>query len=174
MIEPSAGIREGMELQEATPADITGIQAVGRAVWHDTYAGILAEETITAALEQWYSEAALRDSLTSDDAATVIAVADGRIIGYGTVQWRDRAAELKSLYVLPDHQDDGVGTALFTALMQRLPSRVTSVTLRVLAANTGAKRFYEHRGFDHEETTRDDLFGEEVAIDVYVKRFDAR
>lgn len=160
-------------LREATTDDIPAIQEVGRQVWHAAYDGLLAEETITEAVETWYDDEALRDSLTRDTAVTYVVDTGTDILGYGTITWEDHTAELKSLYVHPGHQGKGLGTALLAKLIEAMPFRIHECTLRVLTGNTDAKRFYERHGFEHRETEEDDLFGETVSIDIYAKTFNA-
>lgn len=160
-------------LREATPDDIPAIQEVGRRVWHATYRELLKQETITAAIEAWYDDEALRDSLTRESAVTFVVDTGEDIRGYGTTTWEDHTAELKSLYVHPDHQGQGLGTALLAKLIETMPFRIHKLTLRVLTGNTGAKRFYERHGFECIRTEEDELFGETVAIDTYAKTFNA-
>lgn len=160
-------------LREATTDDIPAIQEVGRTVWHAAYKDLLKEETITAAVEAWYDDEALRESLTDETAATYVVDAGSDILGYGTITWEGHEAELKSLYIHPDHQSQGLGTALLAKLIETMPFRIHELTLRVLTGNKGAKRFYERHGFEREQTEEDDLFGETVSIDIYAKRFNA-
>jgi GNAT superfamily N-acetyltransferase len=69
---------------------------------------------------------------------TWVAVRDGRVVGFAALAH----GELGHLYVDPDHQGQGVGSALFSHLRQAVPSGFTA---RVLSGNDRAQRFYEQR-----------------------------
>ncbi|PSQ10572.1 hypothetical protein BRC98_05090, partial [Halobacteriales archaeon QS_7_68_65] len=118
------------------------------------------------------------------------AVADGAVIGYvgGGVPEDDRGA-VGALYVDPDRRGEGhaseasvstgdehsessggIGTRLFERELDALAERgATRVTIRVLAANTLGRSFYESRGFEVVETSEDDLFGETRAAVTYAR-----
>lgn len=69
--------------------------------------------------------------------------------------------ELDHLYVDPEHQHRGIGTALIERAKIRRP---TGLSLWTFQANTGARRFYERNGFIAVATTDGD--NEEGAPDV--------
>jgi GNAT superfamily N-acetyltransferase len=64
---------------------------------------------------------------------------DGRILGYAVV----REDELHDLYVAPDSQGRGVGSALFE---RARGARPRGLRLWVFRDNARARRFYEARG----------------------------
>ncbi|OXC74895.1 GNAT family N-acetyltransferase [Caballeronia sordidicola] len=53
---------------------------------------------------------------------------------------------LKTLYILPAHQNRGIGTALMQRIIERADAGKKSIQLRVLRVNP-ARRFYERHGF---------------------------
>jgi GNAT superfamily N-acetyltransferase len=82
--------------------------------------------------------------LTDGETQTLIADSDGRAQGYVAY-----ALELlASLFVLPDAQRQGVGSALHYAALAAQPALGARVCrLWVLAENHAARAFYEHRGW---------------------------
>jgi putative acetyltransferase len=64
---------------------------------------------------------------------------DGRVLGYAVV----REDELHDLYVAPDAQGRGVGSALFDRVREARP---LGFRLWVFRDNDRARRFYEARG----------------------------
>ena len=70
----------------------------------------------------------------------------GRILGFLAVAYSDQDGSevLERLYVEPDAQNQGVGTAL---LEQAKALRPDGFVLWVFQKNTGARRFYERHGF---------------------------
>jgi len=53
---------------------------------------------------------------------------------------------LKTLYVLPSHQNHGVGALLMRQIIERANIAGKSIQLRILRVNP-ARRFYERHGF---------------------------
>ena len=69
-----------------------------------------------------------------------VAEVGGRVVGYVT---RD-GTELNDLYVQPEAQGRGAGTALLREAMARSPGELLLWTFQ---RNAGARRFYERHGF---------------------------
>ena len=78
--------------------------------------------------------------------AVWVAERDGRVVGYAALA--DRL--LEHLYVEPDSQGRGVGSALLARVMLESPERLELWTFQ---RNTPARRFYERRGFRAVEST---------------------
>ncbi len=65
---------------------------------------------------------------------------DGGVVGFIAAS----GAHIDQLFIDPDRQATGIGTALLRAALARMPP---SVTLHVFEANMPARRFYERHGF---------------------------
>lgn len=87
-----------------------------------------------------------------------VAVLDGRVVGYtrATPTWLD------DLYVLPDAQGRGVGSALLDRVLARHPE---GIGLWVFESNRPARDFYARHGFVALERT-DGSANEERAPDI--------
>ena len=71
-----------------------------------------------------------------------VAEDEGRVIGFvGLGLGND---DVNHLWVHPDHQNRGAGTALVALAKKRRPG---GLQLRVFQQNTGARRLYERLGF---------------------------
>jgi ribosomal protein S18 acetylase RimI-like enzyme len=75
-----------------------------------------------------------------------VAEEDGSVVGFAALSERT----LEQLYVHPDHQGRGVGTALLAKARQRRPR---GFDLWTFQRNDGACRFYERNGFRPVELT---------------------
>jgi len=75
-----------------------------------------------------------------------LAEDEGRIVGFLSIahSQRDGGDVLERLYVEPDVQGQGIGTAL---LEQAKALRPGGLVLWVFQKNRGARRFYERHGF---------------------------
>jgi ribosomal protein S18 acetylase RimI-like enzyme len=81
----------------------------------------------------------IRDVLLPNNEVWV-AEEGGRVIGFLGL-WTDFVSHL---WVDPDHQNLGVGTALLERAKERRPS---GLQLQVFQQNVGARRLYERHGF---------------------------
>lgn len=160
-------------------SDVRGlIKAHGRA-WRVAYEDILPADTLadvtvepTAGdVDQWM------DGLTENRDGVLVAV-DGGVLGFIDMRWGDTEtkpfvgageADLKAIYVHPDHWGDGVGSALLERGLGLLPDDTTAVRLDVFADNDRARGFYESHGF--EQTDRDDheIAGESYPAAIYTR-----
>ena len=97
--------------------------------------------------------------LTEPDAFCLVARgADSTVLGYalvtvneGSPTWSDvaRFAYVESLSVLPEARGRGIGSALVHRVEDHLATLgVVQVDITAVAANTGARRFYEREGYE--------------------------
>ncbi len=96
------------------------------------------------------SRRSLRRLLRRPSAATLVAVADGRIVGYAMLLFRhgSRSARLYSLVRLPDARGQGIGDALLReAERTAVGLGATEMRLEVRPDNDRARALYERHGF---------------------------
>lgn len=106
---------------------------------------------------------------------------DGAVSGFVAFDWLpartgrfvdDEEAMLSALYVDPDRWHEGVGTRLLETGLERLPARLGTVKLAVLAANPVGPEFYEARGFERVGAVGYDVDGTVYDADVYARPLD--
>ena len=104
-------------------------------------------------LHRPYDDAATRRWFQAEIAASPrtwwVARHNGQVVGY----MRLEHDEVSHLYVRPDSQGRGVGTALLNRAKSLSPQRLTLVTFQ---RNQAARSFYEARGFTPVATTDGD------------------
>jgi GNAT superfamily N-acetyltransferase len=108
-----------------------------------------------------HSHDAVRARVAGWDLATYevwLAEVDDRVVGCS----RSTATWLDDLYVLPDHQGAGIGTALLDVVKARRPG---GFGLWVFESNAPARAFYLRQGLVERERT-DGSGNEEKAPDV--------
>ncbi|MFC4248523.1 GNAT family N-acetyltransferase [Natribaculum luteum] len=153
-----------MKIRSATSADREAIRAVARETWHDTYDDLEAD-TIDAVVDEWYGDDELETaiggwhgddldvSLEGIDTVLLVAEVGGEVVGFTHALADGEEGDVLRMYVHPDHQDAGVGTALHQHLRERLVELgVTRMRAFDLASNEASRTFYE--GLDFEETDR--------------------
>ncbi|MEP6757807.1 MAG: GNAT family N-acetyltransferase [Actinomycetota bacterium] len=154
-------------IRDAAAADAGAIAAVHVASWRWAYAGILAEDVIDSfSVEgreqmwlEWFDE-------TEDRAALLVAVQDGRVVGFAgvglsrDVDGEPNTGEVRTLYLLEEVAGLGIGRSLFGEAVARLRSLgYDRAMLWVLRDGARARRFYEAAGWSSDGTTAEYSFG---------------
>jgi len=130
-------------------------------LWHAMLDQVVLEDSVVPirpAAESWpLRRAVYVELLQRPEAFALVARRGEDLIGYAMVKIEDAdavwytgslQANLESLALLPDERGKGLGTRLLDAVDEELAKlRVTDLTIGVDVNNTGAKRFYERRGF---------------------------
>lgn len=154
------------EVVAATPGDAEGIQQVLYETWLATYpneeAGITVDDIEESYKDRLSPERIQRSreilEKESHTERRFVAKAEGKVIGVSRVLKRVDRNKLQTLYVLPDYQGKGVGTALWDADRSFFdPSKDTY--LEVAEYNDRAIEFYKRLGFtDTGKRIRDERF----------------
>lgn len=145
-----------MELRPGEPGDATTIAALAVQVFLDTYAteGVRPELAREAFRE--YSGQAFLARLEDPDCRFVLAEMQAGLIGFAELHRLPRAAsvpalhgsELVRLYVQPQAQRSGVGTALLKqAESIAVAGGAANLSLTVWEGNARARAFYARMGY---------------------------
>lgn len=160
-----------MRIRQATVDDADGIRRVARNSLDASYGNILDDDTIDAAIDQWYSPDTLSDDLKSDELLFVVAADDDTVAAFSqshVVEDRNKGRVLW-LHVDPEYRGHGLGTDVFEHTTDLLKSRgIDSVTGLVLAENEEGNRFYRDHGFELLKQRTVQIGGSFHAENVYV------
>ena len=143
--------------------ETVGVDAVDRLaplweVLRQHHVGVVPHLPMRSPARSWEIRRALYETVLLDpDAFALVAVLDGRDVGYTVVALHegpddtwvtgDRIAEVETLSVVPDARGAGVGSALLDRVdveLERLG--VHDLRIAVIPANDDAVRFYRRRG----------------------------
>lgn len=161
---PGAG---AVEIRQAGKDDVDAIRAIAEKTWRDTYTDILSEDTIERVVKRWYSPENLEEQVESP---FFIVADDSDVIGFAHATFMGRSAQLHRIYLDPDHQRSGIGTALYQEIERLLSEKaVERIELEVLAANEKGLEFYTGQGFEERREEDVILEGEETRQKVMVK-----
>ena len=146
------------QIRPGRGGDIAGIQAAARASWHAAYGEIFSADSIDAFLASAYSRISLRAALANRRSTFLVALHDGRVLGYSQFGDRGAGPEMFRLYVDPRWWGQGIGRRLLShAEMQFGALGVKRYFLTLHRRNDRAKQFYTSHGFvHHEPRDRDD------------------
>lgn len=132
--------------------DARGIANVHVNGWLSAYRGILSDDVLTQ-LSVDRSEAKRKERLHDPRGFCYVAeTTDSRIVGFADGGHEreghpDYDGEIYAMYVLPEHQRQGIGRQLFDqAVKWFVDEGVSTMLIWVLTANAGACRFYETMG----------------------------
>ncbi len=148
-----------MIVRPATIVDAPKIAQVHVETWRSAYRGLMFDAVLDA--QSTAQRAAFWRERLTQGRGTVFVAEDPEVLGFcHLVPSRDQdadeaVAEIAAIYVLRAYWRQGAGRLLCEralAAAQQQGYRV--VTLWVLAANEGAKRFYEAQGFGLDGATK--------------------
>jgi GNAT superfamily N-acetyltransferase len=131
-----------VKIRDAGPGDIDAIIEIGHRTWPATY-GFAGDAYVRDGLATWWSAEAIERSLR--DTTVLVAAAGDGLLGVGNIDLRGETPIIWKLYVVPESQGTGAGSALIAALLDRAPGR--PVRLEYVDGNDRAAGFYRRRGF---------------------------
>ncbi len=149
---------ERFRIEKCTGAEFApALAALGAETFTETFGHLYAPEDLAAFVSEAHAVEGYDYLLADPDTALWAAfVDDGTLVGYSVAgrchlpapNMGDSAGELRRLYVLKDHQGDGLGRRLLEPALDWLEGRFEEVYLSVYAENHGAQRLYARYGFE--------------------------
>lgn len=166
-------------IRRATQSDLSGIQRAVANSWRQGYSGVIHEETLvelTNSPAEFYPENRFQEKLSDDELLFLVALIDGEIAGTINFCWGEKnthefvgsgGCQIRSLYIDPKFWRNGLGSALFEAGLEELPSQLDGLAVEVLSANERGCRFHESIGFGHFGSRTITLYGENLETKLY-------
>lgn len=135
--------------------DIPFVQEIAQISWHATYEGIIPKDIQDRFLQAAYCEERLRTRL--QQSLFLVATIGTSLVGFANFSpVNNGQVELYAIYLLPNAQQIGIGTALLENGIDKLHG-AHLLTVCVEKDNTVGKQFYLAKGFQLVEEF-DDLF----------------
>lgn len=161
-----------MNLREASREDLEAIREIARASLSESYTHFLDEETIEAAVEQWYGDQ-LAAELETDEVLVVVAETDDGLIGFSQsvfVGERHKTGQILWIHVDPDHRGAATGVRLLARTREELiADGADTVRATVLEGNEGGNEFYRAHGFEEAGTVEVEIGGRTYTENVFVE-----
>lgn len=149
-------------VREARVSDARRIAEIHTDAWRCAYRGMLPDRVLDS-LSVERGERNWEAKLTDGTDEVLVVEREGRVIGFAAFgpsrddDADDRTGEIYAIYLKPEEWRAGYGSALAKAAMTSLHERgFSEVTLWVLGANQGARRFYEAMRFEADGATKVD------------------
>lgn len=148
-------------IRTMTIEDTIQVQQVAAASWHATYDGIIPLHVQNQFLKNTYSESMMARRIANS--ILLVAEQQGKVVGFANFTQVDEEgeSELAAIYLLPEAQGKGIGTALFLKGIEQLMD-VKTVVLTVEKENKIGKTFYEAKGFNVIDEFEEDFDGHKL------------
>jgi ribosomal protein S18 acetylase RimI-like enzyme/2-polyprenyl-3-methyl-5-hydroxy-6-metoxy-1,4-benzoquinol methylase len=143
-----------VEIRNARPEDVFGIQKVFHETWLVTYPnkelGITTED-IQEMFKDSYSDAELEDfreriKNRPANSKLLVAVEGENVVGVCRIFVRENFNQLQAIYVLPSYQGKGIGKKFWDEAL-KFWDKNKKIIVQVATYNTNAIKFYESLGF---------------------------
>lgn len=137
--------------------DISFVQDIAKTSWHTTYEGIIPRPIQDKFLQTAYSSNQLIHRFQGSP--FFVAEYNGTLVGFAHFSnVKEEQAELFAIYLMPNIQGQGIGTALLQHGMQALQG-AKSLTVCVEKDNITGVHFYNAKGFQILEEFDDQFDG---------------
>lgn len=131
-------------------ADIEQVQVVAKRSWNNTYEGIIPLDIQENFLKSAYSDERMVKRLESS--LFLVVEVENNIVGFANFSpvRNGGFVELGAIYLLPNHQGKGIGTALLEQGIKKLEG-VREIYINVEKENKIGIVFYVAKGFERVE-----------------------
>jgi GNAT superfamily N-acetyltransferase len=141
-----------VQVRRAVEDDLDAILSVGHRTWPVTYEPIAGADYVAMGLAKWWSAESTLPAIGAG--RMTVAELDGEVVGVasaGPYRAHGEAGEgrlvLWKLYVLPEHQREGIGARLLEAVVEGARGIYPEIRLAYIEGNDAARDFYAHKGF---------------------------
>lgn len=147
----------GFTIRKMTEEDIGQVQQVAKVSWHDTYKGIIPLEVQEAFLNAAYNNEMMQMRLKG---FMFVAEVNDKVVGFANYSpvSDDGEAELAAIYIFPEYQGQGIGTALLEEGTKHLIG-VTTIFINVEKDNEIGVNFYKAKDFQIVSEFEEDFGG---------------
>jgi ribosomal protein S18 acetylase RimI-like enzyme len=156
------------EVSRLAMHEVEAVSALARVVWQATYPALISQAQIEFMLADRYAAERIRAQLGDPRHAWWGAHAGERLAGFAHASLDDADAKLDKLYVHPDSQRHGIGSALLAAVQDwARAQQARRLWLQVNRGNAPAIAAYRKQGFHVVESRVFDI-GNSFVMDDHV------
>lgn len=139
-------------------ADTKQVQNIAKTTWNATYEGIIPLEVQNNFLNSAYNDEGMKQRL--ERSILYVAEVNGKVVGFANYSpVRDGGnVELAAIYLNPEFQGKGIGTALLQQAINELEG-TKEIYINVAKENKIGMTFYEAKRFEIVKEFDDELDG---------------
>lgn len=152
-------IRMEFSIRKMKPVDIKQVQGVAITTWKATYEGIIPLEIQENFLKFAYNNERMKQRL--ERSIILVAEVNDKVVGFANfspINKEDRKVELSAIYLYPEQQGKGIGSALLQEGIKVLDN-VNEIYINVEKDNKIGRIFYKAKGFEVVKEFDDDFDG---------------
>ncbi|WP_462413332.1 N-acetyltransferase family protein [Neobacillus sp. Marseille-QA0830] len=133
-------------IREMQMEDIPQVQQIAKTSWNSTYQEIIPLEIQESFLKAAYNDEMMQNRL--DNSFIWVSETNGKIVGFVNFSpvKEDGKTELAAIYLNPEYQSVGIGTALLNEGIKKLEG-INEIFINVEKDNTIGTTFYKAKGF---------------------------
>jgi len=137
-----------VSIRTASKIDIPIIQEIAYATWPSTYGHILSKEQLNYMLDMMYSSSSLENQM-KQNITFFLAELNGEIVGFASTgrEPMEGMFKLHKLYILPNIQTKGIGSALLEAVILFAKKNSGEQLVLQVNRNNSAVDFYKKKDF---------------------------
>ncbi|MFY3790883.1 GNAT family N-acetyltransferase [Ureibacillus sp. MALMAid1270] len=145
-------------IRKARYEDTKQVQHIANESWHATYEGIIPLEVQDNFLNSAYNDEQMK--LRLERSILYVAEVTGEVVGFANYSFVQKGGkvELGAIYLLPEFQGKGIGSALLQQAITELEG-VKEIYINVERDNKIGRNFYEAKGFEFVKEFEDELDG---------------
>ncbi|WP_096271167.1 GNAT family N-acetyltransferase [Paucisalibacillus globulus] len=145
-------------IRKARYEDIEQIQDVAKTSWNATYDGIIPLVVQENFLKSAYNDERMKQRI--DHSFIFVAEYNDRVVGFANFSpvREDGQVELGAIYLYPEYQGKGIGSALLQQGIKDLDG-IKEIYINVEKNNRIGKTFYDAKGFKIVKEFDDDFDG---------------
>lgn len=134
-------------IRKMQPEDIKQVQNVAKTSWNATYKGIIPLEVQENFLKTAYNDERMKQRL--ERSFLFVAEIADEVVGFANFSpvREDGIVELGAIYLYPEQQGKGIGSALLQKGIDDLDG-IKEIYINVEKDNKIGKTFYEAKGFE--------------------------
>lgn len=133
-------------IRKATINDKEKVKNIAKITWNSTYEGIIPLKIQNKFLQENYSNESIK--MRIERSVLYVADTEGEVVGFANFSNanNDGIVELAAIYVYPDYQGNGIGSAFLNYALENIPN-LKKVYINVEKDNKICTDFYNSKGF---------------------------
>lgn len=147
-----------VHIRSMVEADIPDVQEIAKVSWHATYEGIIPLDVQNNFLKIAYNDEQMKRRL--EHSIIYVAEVESQVVGFANYSpvRSEGQVELAAIYLHPDFQGFGIGTALLKCAIAEVAG-LKEIFINIEKDNTIGMNFYKAKGFEVVEEFDEDFDG---------------
>ncbi|MBI2029536.1 GNAT family N-acetyltransferase [Candidatus Gottesmanbacteria bacterium] len=159
-------------VEKAKVEQVNEIKALLKHTWINTYHSYFSAETIEVVTSTWHDPELLKQQIQNPKVYFAVAKDENeKIVGIITARRieNNETLQLDRLYILPSHQNKGIGKMLFNKTLVEFKG-IKTVFVDIEEMNQKAIEFYRKQGFEDYDSSVEKIGDKTFKVKKMIKR----